>query len=591
MPSTQVEPSALDALIDIILKPNAYEYVQENRAEVWQYFQDKSLFSMPDEQGETPFHYVAAKSSIPMAKLLLQQGADVNVLNQNEEAPLFVAMKRFDDENFKEALNWVQFFIEHNCNLNIRNEDGQCPLEYMIGRLINIVTQMPSSMKEQWANDIDIQPLVMLALLTPRSDIDNDVGGEYSNSSLVKFRDFSFASSFSSTPLLEGVMKYLLSAIDYVGFFEVEYFIKKGELNPVIRYLHDMFEDEEYDQDDDADEEGNNLLMLAVSGGHMHIVQYLVKFGFSLRRFNAEGESALILAINTGQVEIFKYLLSQATKEDLRAFKVKELTVLSAALDSRNAEIIGCVTQALTCEDKASYFFQLIDQLKVNQIEAYLRSQLVRSINNEDIAKHRSFIRADHRRNRLLAMQATHPLRYIDERGLNGETALHRLVAFNYHRAIRQQFPGCLFSRHVGYICVTAIGSLTLYHEVMSVFVRHGIDLHALDYQGNTALMISANTPHYLVTKDLISRGIALDAANIHGDTALMIAARAGYVETVGLLVESGADIHKQNRVGKTAFDLAKNKLVLNLLKSVEAKVYHERDPGGDSQPKRMRMG
>jgi ankyrin repeat protein len=406
---------------------------------------------------------------------------------------------------------------------------------------------------------------------------------------LFVFRDFVFqlhASRLfaSSSPTFMKLISDLVQAINPVNFLEVRAFIQRGEFLPVARYIQD-----DSDYKNDIDEDGNDLLMKAVMSQHMHIVRYLFDHGFSLSRFNKDGKSVLILAAEGGNLDILKCLLSKATQADLQAFQKKEITLLSTALTVNNTEIRRCVINALIEKSEGSEFFHLIDNGLVLEVNDYLESKSKTIFSVEDERKSRSLVSSAHRQSVLSSIRAGERLPYINKRGSHGESALHRLVALNFQRIMRRQFPRHLPAQHSRFFVNIGVSSLVLYDQMMSVFIAHGINLHALDNQGNTALMVSAKTPMYFITKDLITRKINVNVQNKHGETALMIAARAGHVETVRELINGGADIHLQNNEGKTAFDLAKHGAVLELLQSTDPKTYHERDPGGTSAPKRMK--
>lgn len=74
------------------------------------------------------------------------------------------------------------------------------------------------------------------------------------------------------------------------------------------------------------------------------------------------------------------------------------------------------------------------------------------------------------------------------------------------------------------------------------------------------------------VLKKLMQIGVDLNAVDNNGNTALMVAAEKGSEKAVSLLLAAGADSDIRNKDGKTALDLAKQKQRTKIVKQLEEK-------------------
>lgn len=89
-------------------------------------------------------------------------------------------------------------------------------------------------------------------------------------------------------------------------------------------------------------------------------------------------------------------------------------------------------------------------------------------------------------------------------------------------------------------ICASAAG----YADVVILLLEdEGVDIHAVDKKGRTALVWASARGHVGVVRLLIDEGADIGLADNEGRTALMWASVRDHVETVRLLLDQGADI------------------------------------------------
>ena len=74
--------------------------------------------------------------------------------------------------------------------------------------------------------------------------------------------------------------------------------------------------------------------------------------------------------------------------------------------------------------------------------------------------------------------------------------------------------------------------------------LKRGIDVHAANSEGRTALMLAAFNGHTKVVELLLKQGARVDDKDPIARTALQYAASGPYARTVELLLEHGADVN-----------------------------------------------
>jgi ankyrin repeat protein len=93
--------------------------------------------------------------------------------------------------------------------------------------------------------------------------------------------------------------------------------------------------------------------------------------------------------------------------------------------------------------------------------------------------------------------------------------------------------------------------------ELVSSFIKAGIDINAKEDDGRTALLIAAEKGDAGMAALLADSGADVNARDVDGYTALMYAAYKGNLELAELLVNHGADVHAKDKDGWTALRFA----------------------------------
>jgi ankyrin repeat protein len=78
-----------------------------------------------DDDGKTSLHYCAAHGNYDVAKLILENGGDINICDNYGNNPLWVAVF-----NARGVYNLVRLFIVFKANINSKNNADKSPLDF-----------------------------------------------------------------------------------------------------------------------------------------------------------------------------------------------------------------------------------------------------------------------------------------------------------------------------------------------------------------------------------------------------------------------------------------------------------------------------
>lgn len=115
--------------------------------------------------------------------------------------------------------------------------------------------------------------------------------------------------------------------------------------------------------------------------------------------------------------------------------------------------------------------------------------------------------------------------------------------------------------------------------DLVKYFIAEGAAIGAVDIQGCTVLMYTADGGHFpKLIKYLIEKGAKINARDKKGNTALHFATMKGFADVVSALLKRGADITIKNDDGKTALDIAKDKKFDAIVKLITTQEYLNED-------------
>jgi ankyrin repeat protein len=94
----------------------------------------RQMIEQRDDIGNTALHHAVRNLDINLAKILIQEGVDINAINEDGDTPLTEFALRSSDSNSQQSFELLSFLIEHGANINYRNNEGYSSLHHAVER-------------------------------------------------------------------------------------------------------------------------------------------------------------------------------------------------------------------------------------------------------------------------------------------------------------------------------------------------------------------------------------------------------------------------------------------------------------------------
>ncbi|XP_041471766.1 ankyrin repeat domain-containing protein 50-like [Lytechinus variegatus] len=272
-----------------------------------------------------------------------------------------------------------------------------------------------------------------------------------------------------------------------------------------------------------ADQDGNTCLHIAVKNDRRDIIEYLIKHGAYVETTTPEGQTSLHLAASQGLLEVMKIILSHGAEVN----KMGDEGRTALHIAAQNGQL-----------DISKY---LISQgADVNKGDNEGRTALHIASQDGQLEVTKFFISEGAEVNRG-----------------NGDdwTALH-FAAWNGHLDITKYLigQGADVKRGNNTRCTALhIAAYNGHLDVTKYLISQGAEVNREDSTGSTALQIAAEKGHLDVTKLLIIQGAEVNKGNVNGRTGLHLAAAKGHLDITRYLINAGAEVNKEDSDDQTA--------------------------------------
>ena len=308
------------------------------------------------------------------------------------------------------------------------------------------------------------------------------------------------------------------------------------------------------------DSEGNTPLCLAAQAGNLVEAQQLIHRGADVHHSNLDGDNALTLAAIGGHLTFIRWLDSQYP-QPVNHENYYAQTALTLAARHGHQPLV----QWLVGRDAS--VTHLNDQLKDALAEAVANGHLALAIWLSSQGTDLRRVYPDGNNLFLHAVHAGHQgmVQWLEDSGVNsqqinesGDNALTLAARHGHHQLLAR----LLGKNAAGSHQISRNGdSLVLmaaregHSETVKLLVQHDVDTGLANYAGSNVLTLAATSSEPLAVW-LCSIGINIHHIDFSGDNAFTLAAQSGFYQLLQMLEQLGINIHQVNHNSDNAFTL-----------------------------------
>ena len=462
-----------------------------------------------DEEGLTVLMYAIENNKLDTVNVLIDAGADLNMLDEAHGWPALRYALRNENEN----IDIVNVLVEAGADLNIQDKEW---------KISDLMIAAGNGMVD-----------IVRALLAAGADVS------------LKSEEGKTAIDYATSQEIRDLLRVAEAAAEV----NKELIRAAGRGDP--KRVEDLIRDGA--DVDYQDKNGWTALMYAIRNHKIDTVNTLISAGANVNVKNKSGDSALIIAVDNEYIDIVKELLNARAdttiKTKIGGLPLTELT--------NNQEILNMLQAAAEEEEEEPQeLLNLNDELLLvaaaggdhERVQDLLSDGANVNYQNEDGWTALMFAADAINGNADIVRALLDAGADINIRSRMGERA-RNLTYTQENQEIRYMLQ--------------AADEEAEAEDEEEVPVENVLNL-------NEELLLAATRGDHRRVQDLLSDGADVNFQDNNGYTALMLATINGKVDTVRTLLDSGADATVETVIGDTLMDLTYNQEIINLLQAAE---------------------
>ena len=307
--------------------------------------------------------------------------------------------------------------------------------------------------------------------------------------------------------------------------------------------------------------DGDNALTLAAAGGHLTFIEWLDShFWQSVDHENYYGETALTLAARHGHQPVVQWLVSQGASQEHLNDQLKD-ALAEAVANGHLALAIWLSSQGSDLRrvypDGNNLFLHAVCAGH-QRVAQWLEDSGVDSQQSNEAGDNALTLAARHGHHHLLAWLLGKNAGDINQINRNGDSPLLMAARQGHDQTVKLLVQHGADVGRVNYVGSNVLMLAAISSESLALWLCYqGTDIHHIDFSGNSAFTLAAQSGFFQLLQTLEQLGINIHQVNHNNDNAFTLVARQGSLPWCQWLAGKGINIHQTNRQYHNAVTLA----------------------------------
>ena len=490
-----------------------------------------SVISEDDAYGDAPLHYAVYRNNVEAARILLNNGADINDVDNQKQAALHMAATNG-------SVDILALFIDHKAVLSLADNDGATALQLAVAeghtKFVQLLLKAVEKGEIEYEGATGLEG-VKNALRQKDSENSNVLhyAVEAGDANLMrillrKTREtgckelinlhksdgdtaLHLAAEEGSLGVVQTLCRYGAKIDTFNRLHETPVYVaSKNNRSKIVAYILDRNKESMNKRDAD----GWSPLLIAASFGHIESTDVLLKHGVEISTSDKNDQNVVYIASLEGQNKYLEHILAhcQNPADLVNARDVYHNTALHIAAENGH---LSCVNTLLRYKAKAD------------------------SKNDEEqTPMHRA---AQFGKKNVIAVLARKDLKLISDWDENNDTPLHVASTYGRLKCVRDlinlgaQVDTTNTKGWTPLDCAAAAGSL----EVCKELVDNDAPLDPVDKSQTTPLHLACKNGHLDVVKYLLGKKANMSMVDVEGRNALDFAIDYYHEDVVEVILKS----------------------------------------------------